>query len=53
MQNVAGYKTSDDRSNCPIFVTYNKAEDVTDTTNYEDELISQQVFSHISKSRRT
>ena len=53
MQNVAGYKTSDDRSNCPIFVTYNKAEDVTDTTNYEDEFISQQVFSHISKSRRT
>ena len=53
MQNVAGYKSSDDETNCPIFVTYKKAEDVSDTTNYEDAFVSNAIFSHISKSSRT
>ena len=36
-QNVGGYKVSEDKTNCPIFVTYEKKEDISDTTKYEDD----------------
>ena len=52
-QNVSGYKVSNDKTNCPIFVTYKKAKDISDTINYEDAFISNTIFSHLSKGRRT
>lgn len=51
-QNVGGYLASKDKSNCPIFVTYHKAEDISDSTKYEDKFIDPQHFQWMSKSKR-
>ena len=53
LQNVGGYKISPDASNCPIFVTYHKKDTITDTTKYEDEFLSAESFSWMSRSKRT
>ncbi len=53
LQNVGGYIVSRDKSNCPIFVNYHKEDDISSTTKYEDEFISNYVFQYMSKSRRT
>ena len=53
LQNVGGYKISDDTTNCPIFITYHKKDTITDTTKYEDKFLSPQLFSWMSKSNRT
>jgi superfamily II DNA or RNA helicase/HKD family nuclease len=52
-QNVGGYMISPDRSNCPIFVTYNKREDIAATIQYEDEFKSPTRMTWFSKSKRT
>ena len=52
-QNVGGYMVSSDDKDCAIFVTYEKAEEITDTTRYEDRFISQEIFTYKSKNRRT
>lgn len=52
-QNVGGYIISRDKKNCPIFVNYHKEDDISNTTKYEDEFISNYVFQWMSKSRRT
>ena len=52
MLNVGGYKVSKDLSNCPIFVTYKKSEDISETTKYEDEFLSLDKFSWMSQSNR-
>ena len=51
-QNVGGYKVSEDKTNCPIFVTYEKKEDISDSTKYEDQFIDPFTFSWMTKSRR-
>jgi superfamily II DNA or RNA helicase/HKD family nuclease len=51
-QNVGGYIVSKDGSNCPIFVNYHKADDISVTTKYEDHFISESKFSWMSKSSR-
>ncbi|GAB3051648.1 DEAD/DEAH box helicase [Acinetobacter apis] len=51
-QNVGGYLASPDKSNCPIFVTYHKANDISETTKYEDQFIDAQHFQWMSKSKR-
>ena len=51
-QNVGGYLASKDKSNCPIFVTYHKADDISDSTKYEDKFIDPQHFQWMSKSKR-
>ncbi len=51
-QNVGGYILSKDRTNCPIFVNYHKADDISDTTKYEDSFINESEFEWMSKSRR-
>ena len=38
--------------NCPIFVTYDKGEDISATTQYEDKFLSPQKMQWYSKSRR-
>lgn len=51
-QNVGGYKISEDKTNCPIFVNYHKEEGISDTTRYEDKFISESRFQWMSKSKR-
>lgn len=36
---------------CPIFVTYEKCEDISANTKYEDQFVSPQVFSWMTRSR--
>ena len=49
-QNIGGYKIKYDT--CPIFVTYNKAEDISETINYEDHFISKTLFNWMSRNNR-
>ena len=52
-QNVGGYIISKDKTNCPIFVNYQKEEDISNTTKYEDMFINNYTFQWMSKSKRT
>lgn len=36
----------------PIFVTYHKANDISETTKYEDQFLSQSIFKWYTKSNR-
>ena len=36
---------------CPIFVTYEKKDDISETTKYEDEFVDNQVFSWMTRSK--
>ena len=49
-QNIGGYKIKYDT--CPIFVTYNKSEDISETINYEDHFISKTEFNWMSRNNR-
>ena len=49
-QNIGGYKIK--YGTCPIFVTYNKAEDISETINYEDHFISKTLFNWMSRNNR-
>lgn len=51
-QNVGGYMISSDKSNCPIFVNYNKNENISSTTKYEDKFVSPSKFEWMSKNKR-
>ena len=50
--NVGGYQVSEDSKNCAIFVTYKKSDEISDSTKYEDEFISPEIFTYKSKARR-
>ena len=52
-QNVGGYMLSSDSSNCPIFVNYHKADNISSSTKYEDEFLNNSEFNWMSKSNRT
>lgn len=49
---IGGYRMSPDKSNCPIFVTYHKADDLEGSIAYEDEFISPRRFKWMSRSNR-
>lgn len=51
-QNVGGYKITDDKKSCPIFVNYKKDESISDFTKYEDEFIDPSTFQWMSKNKR-
>jgi superfamily II DNA or RNA helicase/SOS-response transcriptional repressor LexA len=51
-QNVGGYLVSPDKKHCPIFVNYHKADDISESTKYEDKFVSQKEFDWMSKSNR-
>ena len=36
---------------CPIFVTYDKNEDISESTKYKDEFISKEAFSWMTRSK--
>ena len=46
---IYGYKIK--YNTCPIFVTYEKKDDIASSTKYEDEFINNQVFSWMTRSR--
>jgi superfamily II DNA or RNA helicase len=50
--NVFGYKRSPDRSNMPIFVTYQKKDEVEASTQYDDQFISRRIIRWFTKNRR-
>ena len=49
-QNIGGYKIK--YETCPIFVTYNKREDISETINYDDKFINKEYFSWMSRDNR-
>ena len=51
--NVGGYKVNLEKGNCPIFINYHKAEDISETTKYDDGFIDTKTFKWMSKSKRT
>jgi len=52
-QNVGGYLIAPDKSNCPIFVTYDKSDEIASSIQYEDSFISPTQMIWFSKSKRT
>jgi len=51
--NIGGYKLDKYTNTYPVFINYEKAEDVGATTRYEDRFEDQSNLTAISKSRRT
>lgn len=49
---VYGYKVDLETGTCPIFVTYNKSEEIAETTRYADKFIDPHTFSWFTRSRR-
>ncbi|MEA4922967.1 MAG: DEAD/DEAH box helicase [Eubacteriaceae bacterium] len=48
---IFGYRVKYDT--CPIFVTYNKKENITSSTKYEDEFINPYCFSWMTRNNVT
>ena len=44
-----GYRVK--HNTCPIFVTYEKNEDISESTKYEDKFINKAIFSWMTRSR--
>lgn len=51
--NIGGYKIDKDTNSCPIFVTYNKSDHISDTIKYKDELFNESTLRWFSKNKRT
>ena len=51
--NIGGYKYDAETQTFPVFINYEKAEDISATTRYEDHFIDDQTLIAISKSKRT
>lgn len=52
-QNVGGYLISGDKTKFPIFVTYHKKENISETIKYEDGFINNSEFKWETKNPRT
>ena len=48
---VYGYRVK--YNTCPMFVTYNKQDDISESTKYEDRFISRSMFSWMTRNRVT
>ena len=51
--NIGGYKFDSFSRTYPVFINYEKDEDITATIKYEDRFIDPSSLTAISKSRRT
>lgn len=51
--NIGGYKYDAYSKTYPVFINYEKDEDITATTKYEDRFMDSSSLTAISKSRRT
>ena len=47
-----GYSANEVTKTCPIFITYHKADDISDSTKYEDIFDSPSAISWFTKSNR-
>ncbi len=50
--NIGGYKYDDKTKTYPVFINYDKHDDISDTINYEDRFLSENQLIAISKSGR-
>lgn len=50
---IFGYKIDKATSTCPIFITYHKDEEITDSINYHDRFIDPKHLLWFTRSRRT
>ena len=50
---IYGYKVDMISGSCPIFVTYHKGADVSESTQYEDEFLNPSTLTWFTRSRRT
>ena len=48
-----GYSKNAETNTCPIFVTYNKTDNISSSTQYEDEFINARTMSWFTKNRRS
>ena len=51
--NIGGYKFDKTTKTYPVFINYNKHENISDTINYEDRFLSNSKLIAISKSGRS
>lgn len=51
--NIGGYKYDQTTKTFPVFINYDKANDIQDTIKYEDHFINESQLIAISKSGRT
>ena len=51
--NIGGYKIDQETNSCPIFITYHKSDDISETIKYEDELLNESTLKWFSKNKRT
>ena len=51
--NIGGYKYDKKTKTFPIFINYDKQDDISDTTKYEDHFVSASRLIAISKSGRS
>ena len=51
--NIGGYKYDKKTKTFPVFINYEKTDDINDSINYEDRFISSSELIAISKSNRT
>lgn len=51
--NIGGYKYDRNTNTFPVFINYDKSEDISDTIRYEDRFDNQSTLIAISKSGRT
>lgn len=50
---IYGYKVDYQSASCPIFVTYHKADDVSEGTQYEDQFLDAGTLKWFTRSKRT
>lgn len=51
-QNIGGYKYDEHTNTFPVFINYEKEEDISDTTKYQDRFVNPSRLIAISKSNR-
>ena len=51
--NIGGYKFDKETKTFPVFINYDKADDIQDTVRYEDHFVTPDRLIAISKSNRT
>ena len=51
--NIGGYKYDQQTKTFPVFINYDKSENIQDTIKYEDHFLSTNVLIAISKQSRT
>lgn len=51
--NIGGYKYNKETNTFPVFINYDKEDDISDTTKYEDRFIDSGKLISISKSGRS